>query len=181
MSGGTLDGRSAEDALYEYNFSNEEWTAKTPMNYRKSGHGMLAYDGKLYVFGGSDWETGVGADFVDSQKMEIYDPSSNSWSLGVSMPRGVVQFGYAIGVENSQTVFKLAGGTQSWWGDAEQTVMTYNTSTNQWYHTNEGLDELLNTKLGTSLVNVSGDGFYSLGGFDTQASSSKAEMEKLGD
>ena len=115
--------------------------------------------------------------------MRIYNPGTNSWRAGINMPSGLgtIRFGYALGTEKGNDVIKLSGGNrgQWYWSDKEQTVITFDLSDSLWYHTDEGLDEIIHGKFGTSTVFVDGVGFYSVGGFDDTISQSMNDVEKL--
>lgn len=53
-------------------------TARTARSFTGGGHAAVALDGAVYLFGGFD----AGA----AGKVQIYDPSSDVWSLGSAMP-----------------------------------------------------------------------------------------------
>ena len=50
-------------------------------------------------------------------------------------------------------------------------------TTNQWYQTNEGLDELIINKIGSGMVFIDGQGFYNVGGY-SEASGTLDDFEK---
>ena len=179
ISGGTIDGTVALQTMYK--FDGATWSQETNMPDARMAHGMIEYNNYLYVFGGADWYYQTGADYTESKKMYIYDPAgSGSWSdSGKDLPIALARFGFSQGLEDTDTVIKVAGGTDdtSWWSNQLQTVMTYNFTTNQWYQTNEGLDELIINKIGSGMVFIDGQGFYNVGGY-SEASGTLDDFEK---
>jgi N-acetylneuraminic acid mutarotase len=64
---------------YSYNPGTGEWKTLTSMPYATRGAtGAMGLDGKVYVFGGAG----------GSSYTQIYDPETNSWSLGAAMLDG---------------------------------------------------------------------------------------------
>ncbi len=179
ISGGTIDGTVALQTMYK--FDGSTWTQEADMLDARMAHGMIEYNDHLYVFGGADWYYQTGADYTESTKMYIYDPAdSGSWSdSGKDLPIALARFGFSQGTEGSDTVIKIAGGTtdNAWWSNQVQTVMTYNFTTNQWYQTNEGLDELIVNKIGAGMVFINGQGFYNIGGY-SETSGTLDDFEK---
>jgi N-acetylneuraminic acid mutarotase len=64
--------------------AEDSWTVRTPMPIPVYGLGTDVVNGKIYVMGGCirqmdrNWET------VNS--VEVYDPSSDSWTMAADMP-----------------------------------------------------------------------------------------------
>ncbi len=90
-----------------YDIATDTWATRAPMPTARSGTGIAALDGKIYVLGGEGWVDDFGGVF---RANEIYDPKSNSWSRGARMitPRhgfAVADIGHAIyavsGVNNA--------------------------------------------------------------------------------
>jgi len=59
-------------------YNGTSWETKASV-YARSGPGVAAYDGKLYVFGGNHYSTIL-------SRFDIYDPTTDSWSYGGEMP-----------------------------------------------------------------------------------------------
>jgi len=167
ISGGTTNGAYATDSLYK--LSSGVWSQETDMPNARMGHGMIEHSGHLYIFGGADWDYQIGAEYTQSKKMYIYNPAgTGSWTDSLKdLPIALARFGFSKGVEGTDTAIKIAGGTAdtAWWTSQLQTVMTYNFTTGEWYQTNEGLDELIVNKIGSSMVFIDGQGFYNIGGY----------------
>ena len=66
---------------------------------------MSAYNGKLYVFGGST--AGGPGNKLDS--MEIYDSVTNSWSAGPNLP---VACNYSVAVTYGDKILVFGGWDQ---------------------------------------------------------------------
>ena len=90
-----------------YDIATNTWTTRAPMPTARSGTGIAALDGKIYVLGGEGWIDDFGGVF---RANEVYDPKTNTWSRAARMitPRhgfAVAQVGNAIyavsGVNNA--------------------------------------------------------------------------------
>jgi len=82
-------------------------------------------DGKLYVAGGA---YGANTAFSVLNTLEIYNPSTNSWTTGAPMPTARVS--HAVAVLDGKLY--AVGGTVSYQGPALNTVEIYDPSTNTW-------------------------------------------------
>lgn len=105
----------------EYNPATNTWTSKAPMPTTRSSATAVAYNGEIYVFGGSlpsDQRTSV---------VEAYNPTSNTWRTVTNIPVSNLQ-GYAISVIGSKA-FIIGGHNGS---IMVNTVMTYDFATNIW-------------------------------------------------
>ena len=64
--------------MYVYDITSNTWTRLLPERpYEGNHHAAVAYNGKLYLIGGLDAGQG---------QVQIYDPTTNGWSLGAPMP-----------------------------------------------------------------------------------------------
>lgn len=64
--------------MYVYDLTSNTWTRVRPKRpYQGNHETMEVYDGKLYIIGGLDAGQG---------QVQIYDPTTNGWSLGAPMP-----------------------------------------------------------------------------------------------
>jgi N-acetylneuraminic acid mutarotase len=77
-----------------YDIATDTWSTRAPMATARSGVGVAALDGKVYVIGGEGWVdekiSGV------SRANEAYDPKRNSWVDAAQMP--TPRYGFAKGV-----------------------------------------------------------------------------------
>ena len=69
----------------------------------RSGTGIAALDGKIYVLGGEGWVDDFGGVF---RANEVYDPSTNTWSRAARMitPR----HGFAV-AQVGKTIYAVSG------------------------------------------------------------------------
>lgn len=85
-------------AVYAYHPRTATWTQRAPLPFPLHGHGAIAYDGKILVFGGYTREGPAG-------QVLMYHPEADSWISRAEMPtpRGFLQVvvinnsAYAIG------------------------------------------------------------------------------------
>ena len=109
----------------EYDPVTDTWTTKTPMLTPRGSHCTSVVDGKIYIIGGMT----SGPSFWEGMRdtVEIYDPVTDSWSIGASMPTERVFFTtsvvdgkiYAIGgdlvtMEDISTVEMYDPTTDTW-------------------------------------------------------------------
>ena len=98
-----------------YNPSTNTWEIKTPMPTPRSKIQASIVDGKIYIIGGLQQGT------FDSSILstnEIYDPMTDSWSKGASVPKPVADYASAV-VDDK--IYIITDVTQ-----------VYNTKTNSW-------------------------------------------------
>jgi non-specific serine/threonine protein kinase len=76
IAGGHSNGR---DSPRLFRLDGDHWTELAPMHYARGGHALVASEGRLYAIGGNTARGNVGP-------VEVYDPSSNAWSVITSLP-----------------------------------------------------------------------------------------------
>jgi N-acetylneuraminic acid mutarotase len=76
-----------------YDIASGIWSTGAPLPTARSGIGVAALDGRVYVLGGEGWIDDFGGVF---RANEAYDPKTNSWARAARMltPR----HGFAVGV-----------------------------------------------------------------------------------
>ncbi|MBI4237034.1 MAG: hypothetical protein HY696_01285 [Deltaproteobacteria bacterium] len=142
---GGFDGTLTDPAL--------TWSTVTGPLFMANGMTMAAYNGKLYLFGGSSAAAGT--------KTQIYDIAGDSWSQGTAMPRYRES---AVAVELNGSLYVI-GGTDpdTCGGDYRCGQLTevdiYNPATNAW--TTAGA---LNEKRDVAGAVVYDDKIYVVGG-----------------
>ena len=109
-------------------FTTITWStvAQSPIS-RAEAEGAVV-DGKLYVFGG--W---VDNTYVPTARMDVYDPTTNSWTQLASMPVGLTHIGVAVSGHDIYIAGGYPpgpGGTGQTW--ATTSVSKYNVDTNAW-------------------------------------------------
>jgi N-acetylneuraminic acid mutarotase len=66
-----------------YDIATDTWSTKAPVPTARSGIGVAALDGKIYVLGGEGWIDDFGGVF---RANEAYDPKTNLWAKEARMP-----------------------------------------------------------------------------------------------
>jgi hypothetical protein len=104
VAGGLATNRALLDTVDVYDPSTDTWTALSRMPSALEGAAAAVLNDKLYVMGGSTASSGLPMAVFD--EVYIYDPASDSWSIGP--PMTTPRYGAAATV-SGQTVL-LAGG-----------------------------------------------------------------------
>lgn len=76
-----------------YDIASGAWSTGTPMPTARSGVGVAALAGRIYVLGGEGWLGNFGGVFRSNQ---AYDPNTNSWAEETRMP--TPRHGFAVAV-----------------------------------------------------------------------------------
>jgi hypothetical protein len=97
-----------------------KWTAKATLAAARLQHGTIGTGGKIYVFGGRNSSALLSS-------LEIYNPATNSWSLGAPMPVAIRGMAFALGSNGSIYMF---GGANS--SATVTSTYRYTPSTNTW-------------------------------------------------
>ena len=102
-AGGFTHGGVGQRICQAYDLETDQWLPMVYMNKPHHNHGVVAYGGRLYAFGGiSGWN-------IFHPELEVYDPLSDSWSYLAPMPVLRRFFGYAI---SDDRIYVTGGGTQ---------------------------------------------------------------------
>jgi formylglycine-generating enzyme required for sulfatase activity/N-acetylneuraminic acid mutarotase len=109
-----------EKLLERYDSVNDSWETLAPMDQAREATAAIL-DGKIYAIGGR------GSSGNPLSSVEIYEPVTNSWSNGVSLPSGV-EWGGAIAI--SQKIFLIGGKNTS--GQNLNQVICFDPTSNQW-------------------------------------------------
>jgi len=113
LIGGRTGGPKTTVTLNEvYDPATDSWTTKEPMNYSVVGHASAVVDGKIYIIGG-DNELHDPNDPLFTDYNQIYDPETDTWSLGASLPIIVrhAGAGATTGVKAPKRII-VVGGTE---------------------------------------------------------------------
>ena len=98
------------------------WTQKPDMPFYRNHHTGVAYDGKIYLFGG-------GADFVScTSQVHEYNPATGSYTHKAPMPVGLCG---AAAVEAGGKIY-LFGGYTTFDGQVSDTALEYDVANNTW-------------------------------------------------
>lgn len=99
IPGGILASGEATNILEYYDLREDSWGHGASMPQALSGYALVAYEGKLYLFGGWD-----GRRVLDT--VYEYDPTQDSWAVRSPMPEPKA---YAGAVVASGRIFLLGG------------------------------------------------------------------------
>lgn len=129
-----IGGDQFQDANREYNPKTDSWKLLKPMPTARQHINCGVYENEIFITGGlTSWKS-------ITQKHEVYDVQSDSWSERVAIPT----------FRNNATVVSLgsymyviggAGARDNIWGDV-LTVETYNFNSDKWEQKND-LPQLL--------------------------------------
>jgi N-acetylneuraminic acid mutarotase len=152
---------------YVYDQTNDSWSAMAPIPVPVEGYASAVLDGKIYLIGGGT-ETSHPIDA--SNLVQIFDPETNSWINGTSVPVGVSGAGACAtsGLLAPERIYVVGGTTRVSGGWLSMDVEDYyRTDLNQVYDpetSNWSVGASLPDKrLSSSLVNVD-DLLYAIGG-----------------
>ncbi len=103
-----------------YNLSTGDSQTLAPMPLGVRGAAVAVFQDKIYVFGGYNSTVGHSVD-----NLQIFDPSTNTWSNGPNMPVGAWQ-AKAVLYETEQNIYVIGGE------NASTLVQIYNPRANVW-------------------------------------------------
>lgn len=101
-------GRSSNVSMNEaYDIATDTWSTRAPMATARSGIGVAALDGRIYVIGGEGWADELNGVF---RANEAYDPKSDSWAEVAGMP--TPRHSFAKGVIDGK-LYAVSGFTRA--------------------------------------------------------------------
>jgi N-acetylneuraminic acid mutarotase len=160
LIGGRTGDQYSTVALNEvYDPATNSWITKEPMPYPVVAYASAVVDGKIYVIGGTN-EFHDPDDPLYTNHNQIYDPETDTWSLGASLPTVVrnAAAGATTGVKAPTRIYVI-GGTLG--GSMEGTNITqvYNPENDVWT-----FGASMPTARGWLAVAVVDDMLYAIGG-----------------
>jgi N-acetylneuraminic acid mutarotase len=127
--GNNLDiGAIPTDTNQVYDPATDTWANLTSMPTPRMAMQSNVVDGKIYVIGGTLGGFSMYGPYV-SDKNEVYDPSSDSWSTAAPMPTPLFSYASAV-VDNKIYVIGGSGSSQSL--AHVNLTQVFDTQTNQW-------------------------------------------------
>jgi hypothetical protein len=102
---GGMDTIGVSDKLEEYDPATDIWTTKAPMLTPRENLIAGALNGKIYVIGGLEQPI-PGGGWSVVNKMEEYDPTTNTWTTKTPMP--TARSGLGVGVLNEK-IYAIGG------------------------------------------------------------------------
>lgn len=100
-----FDRWNVENSLLIFDTETQNWTEGATLPVALTQAGVVAVDGKIYVFGGN---IGNYPGNIASGQSYIYDPASDSWSQGADLPIPVIDPG--VDVDPKTGIVTLLGG-----------------------------------------------------------------------
>jgi N-acetylneuraminic acid mutarotase len=132
--GGTQESNMSNE-IFEYDPVADRWSRKALRPSFRYAFVTATVAGKIYVIGGSGladngpWPMDSGGNGVVQENkslVEIYDPISNSWSVGHSAPTPITgSVGCAVGDE----IYVFGSSATGYW---DPTVFVYDTLADRW-------------------------------------------------
>ncbi len=144
------------------------WTTKANIQIQVYSHGTCDVNGKIYAIGGET--TGNDCDYPGSQKVQEYDPSTDTWLTKADMP--TARQGLAISALNGK-IYAIGGHPQTCQGQLS-TVEEYDPQTDTW-DTNKTPMPTARGGLATSIVEGK---IYAIGGYNYSANVAVANVEE---
>lgn len=92
------------DSVEVLDINREIWTSATPMKVRRAGLSAAACKGRIYVFGGINYDNPSKHYIMDS--VDVYNPSTGEWTHQFTMPYPLM----APAVESSGDKIYVIGG-----------------------------------------------------------------------
>ena len=103
----------------------QAWTPVASMPTRRAGFVAAVFDGRIYAIGGiDDTESGK----VTLTAVEIYDPATDTWTVGTAMPTARGGATYCV----LDGRIYVIGGKLGYWEDATTAVEAYDAATDTW-------------------------------------------------
>lgn len=146
------------------------WTTLAPAPTKRTEVTAAVLDGKIYVLGGfAAPSLGNLTSLTITDKVEVYDPASNTWAARAPLPAGLH---HAAAVTVANRLYVIGGYTQSFlsvWHPVA-TVYRYEQDQDAWTERSP-----MPTPRGALAVAESGGRLYAIGGYD--GSRNRAEVE----
>ncbi|KAG6357601.1 hypothetical protein INS49_013478 [Diaporthe citri] len=155
------------DLIQLYDIASNTWTTGSPIPYKVNHPNVVGVGQKLYLLGGlasGSLSPGLTLNLVASGDSYVYDASTDVWTDLPPMPNGTERGSAIVGVHDG--IIYLAGGMtvlQSGYQDAVNSVISFNTTSNEWQRLPAPAAELPESRQHAA-GSVVGDAFYVFGG-----------------
>ncbi|MGA2680197.1 MAG: hypothetical protein ABSF44_00170 [Candidatus Bathyarchaeia archaeon] len=118
-----------------YDPATDSWTTKTPIPTPVADYTSAVVDSKIYIFSGQaigSYPNGEVA--VTTNRTQIYNTKTNSWSLGAAIPMGVsnAAAGLTNGAGVLPAIYVMGGCNDTYPLDAQVTNQVYFPENNSW-------------------------------------------------
>ena len=170
---GTYPDETALPNIYTYNTSNGNWSQGflIPEEFRRASAGVVAYNNKIYVVGGSTG--GHGTNSVRSNRFDEYNPSNNTWTALDPAPRARDHVQAAVVGSRLYVI----GGRNGDLNTGVSEVDVYNFNTEQWSTLPSGAN--IPTKRSGATTVALGNFVVVIGGESNTQVDAHAEAEAL--
>jgi len=156
-----------EPEVFRYSISGNTWVQLASMPYPVAELSSIYHNEKIYCFGGN---TGYNRGEIRSNKVQIYDIVSNTWSYGTSMSVGLSG---VLTVLSNGIAYMFGGWNGTTSTDA---VSSYNLNTNAW---TDGLSNYPRYTKNELLMGVSiNNTIYVFGGYIVQSPTASNRLSK---
>jgi len=78
--------RESRDLVEVYDTSKDVWYTVSPMPKKLNHVGIAVYEGKIFVVGGFEYTLPIVTNWVSTNYLFIYDPTTDTWTRGPDMP-----------------------------------------------------------------------------------------------
>lgn len=122
-----VGGRGGKKKYFKYNYIFDQqtntWEIRRELIYNRSNHAVVAFEGKIYVFGGNE----------NPDKTEVYDPNKDAWRELAPIPTPRQHINYSAAAADGKIY--LMGGIEKR-GEREFAITdkneVYDPTTNTW-------------------------------------------------
>jgi N-acetylneuraminic acid mutarotase len=106
---------------------NATWQSKADMPNPRNHFGYATVNGKIYVIGG---QQELENDAVNQNEVDVYDPTTDSWSTVAMLPKPLSHFHATTSVYKGRYI--LTAGGENPHETAQSSVYLFDTVTNKW-------------------------------------------------
>lgn len=150
-AGGSLSDNVGQPICQAYDLESDIWFPMASMNRPHRGHGVVAYGGKLYAFGGISYFS------TFHPELEVYHPDLDSWSYLSPMPVALRYFGSAL----SGSRIYVTGGEIAGSFEPQNSLWIYDIDSDTW-----SAGSSMPTTLQSHCSTAHGGKIYTFGGYD---------------
>jgi N-acetylneuraminic acid mutarotase len=150
-----------------YDPETDSWSQMAPMPVPVMGYASAVFDNKIYIISGGDTDL----DYLPTNLVQIFDPATNQWTNGTSIPNGVVYAGAVAttGLFAPKRIYVIGGTNTAYDRSAYYNVINlnqvYDPETDTWTTGTPMLTPRCD--FGVAVVN---DEIYAIGGIRRQFS-----------
>jgi len=161
----------------EYDPSSDAWTSKAPMPTARASATAVAYNNKIYLFGGY-YEDDYSAR-TNYAEVIVYDPASNTWTNETRLPKLLSSPAIAVVGDNAYVIGGYTGDPGAGTFKFANDVLVYNFLTRTWRVT--GQSPLPNPRVFSysSAAPVKNGRIYLIGGIEATTISNAKLSSKI--